>query len=190
MNEINPYKKTIWEDEIFDPTTGEIEQEGTVFTAERANNIEDGIYNLYDRVIGDERRIQRVEVRLALMDRSSSGNVFYDPIDGQLPSKMTLDTTKADITAPTITGATVLNVSDTKGFKEFTEVTIYDDVNKEDVLITAISTEAKTITVKALTNGYKKGAQICRSNVVLDFDNQEMKIGDWGTYSIAISEVI
>lgn len=46
------------------------------------------------------------------------------------------------------------------------------------------------ITVQALTNGYKKGAQICRSNVVFDFNNQEMKIGAWGTYSVSVSEVV
>ena len=37
------YQKTIWKDRIKNPITGEIIEEGTLFTQERANKIEDGI---------------------------------------------------------------------------------------------------------------------------------------------------
>lgn len=192
MNENNPYtkKKTIWEDEIYDPVSQEVIQDGTLFTADRMNNIEDAIEDLYDLDLEKNRRMQRVEVRLSLLDRSSSDNVFYDPIDGQEPSKMNLDATKADITAPVIVGATVLSVSSTTGFEAFTQVTIYDDVNHEDALITSIDAALKTITVQVLTNAYKKGAQVCRSNISLDFDKQEMGIANWGTYGLSMMEVV
>lgn len=198
---LNPYVKTIWVphvievDEFGNEVIGPdgkpvVITQGTRFTAQRANNIEEGIYELFNQLIEQKRVNQRQDVRLALMDRSSSNNIFFDPLDGKEAIKLTLDTARADITTETVTGNTILKVSNTNGFKAFTEVTIYDDVNYEDVLITAINPVAKTITVQALVNGYKKGAQICRTNVFVDTEKQEMKISNWGTYSIAVSEVV
>lgn len=198
---LNPYVKTIWVPHIVEVDENNnavigpdgkpvVITQGTRFTSKRANNIEEGIYELFNQLIEQKRINQRQDVRLALMDRSSSNNIFFDPLDGNEPIKLTLDTARADVINETITGTNVLNVSNTTGFKPFTEVTIYDDVNYEDVLITAVDPEAKTITVQALVNGYKKGAQICRSNVVIDSEKQEMKIGNWGTYSVAVSEVV
>jgi hypothetical protein len=184
---MSEYVKTEWVDHIIDPTNGEVIQEGTRFTASRANNIENGIYNLHDSQSDQDKKIQRLEVELLLRDRSSSGKVFYDPLDGEEPSKLTLDTTKADITQAVSAGATVLPVDSVTGFKVDTEVTIYDDVNQEEVMITAVGTDS--VTVSAIANGYKKGAKVARSNVVIDSNLKAMKFNTWGTFTVSVSEV-
>lgn len=194
MNETNPYKKKDWIDHIIDSRfpsghPDHVVQEGTRAYAEFFNNMEKGIYEAYNWLIEDSRRLQRVEVKQALQDRSSSNNVFYDPFDGQAPSKATLDTTSAVIKTPLVEGETTLQVDKTEGFREFTEVSIYDNVNYEDLLITEIDAESKTIKVQALTKSYKKGAIIARSNVLINTNDREMNIGQWGNYSVTAVEV-
>lgn len=184
------YEKQVWVDEIFDPLTNETIIEGTPFTAKRINHIEDGIKDLDISQEDQDRKIARLELKIALLDRSSSNNVFYDTLDGKAPSKITLDTTNADLTAAATVGTTILSVDKTTGFVIGTEVTIFDDVNQENVMITAITPATNKVTVSAITKAYKKGAKIARSNVVIDAVNQKMKIGDWGTYTIAVSEVV
>lgn len=44
------YEKQEWIDHIEDSETGEVFQEGTLFTAKRMNHIEDGIYNLDNKI--------------------------------------------------------------------------------------------------------------------------------------------
>lgn len=39
------YEKTIWIDHVIDPQNGEIIQQGTRFTAQRMNKIEQGIFD-------------------------------------------------------------------------------------------------------------------------------------------------
>lgn len=185
---INPYTKTDWFDEIEDPVTGEILEEGTVFTAERANNIEDGIYNSYERIIQTERETQRIRVQLDLKERANSELIFYDTMDGEAPRKMVLDTAQTVVKEALDIGATLLNVVDASAFSNLTEVTLYDGANSEDVMITGISGNA--VTVQATKKAYAKGAFIARTNAVMDTDNQRLQPGRWGTYTIAMTEVV
>ncbi|MCM0627511.1 integrase, partial [Lysinibacillus sp. OL1_EC] len=85
---------------------------------------------------------------------------------------------------------TTLKVASVDGFTPFTQVTIFDDTNTEDVLITAIDASTKTITVQALAFSYKKGAKVARSNVAIDTVNAEMGVGDWQTYNVELVEVV
>ncbi|WJY27488.1 hypothetical protein [Sporosarcina trichiuri] len=185
---VNPYVKTEWFDEIEDPVTGEILEEGTVFTAERANNIEDGIYNSYERTIQAERELQRIRVQLDLKERANSELIFYDTMDGEEPRKMALDTAQTVVKEALSVGATVLNVVDASAFSPLTEVTVFDGTNSEDAMITAISGNA--ITVQALTKSYVKGAFIARTNAVMDTVAQRLQPGRWGTYTIDMTEVV
>ena len=84
----------------------------------------------------------------------------------------------ADITPAVESGITVLPVDKVTSFAAFTQVTIYDGTNSEDVLITAVRVD--TITVQALTHDYVKGARIAQSNAKID---GQMMNGNWGTYS-------
>lgn len=183
------YVEQVWVDEIYDPVTGETISEGTPYTAKRANHIEEGIGDLSESQEEQDRRLDRLELKIALLDRSSSNNVFFDTLDGKPANKLTLETAITDILAPAAIGATAIGVENVTDFKVGTEVTIFDNVNQENAMITAINTTSKTITLSALTKAYKKGAQIARSNVVIDTVNQKMKTGDWGTYTVTVSEV-
>lgn len=189
----NPYNKTQWFDQIEDPTLPDghpdkILEEGTVFTAEAANNIENGIYNSYERIIEVERENQRIRVQLDLKERANSELVFYDTLDGEPARKMELDTANTVVKDPVTTGATTLNVVDASKFQALTEATLYDGTNSEDVLITAI--EGNTVTVQATVNNYSKGAFLARSNAELDIVQQRLKPGRWGTYSITMNESV
>lgn len=184
----NPYVKTIWRDHIVDNISGDIIQEGTRFTATRANNIENGIYNVYDYVLDLESIVKRLQAQLEIDGRvPGNSGAFFDTFDGK-PSRLTLLTTSTSITSDIIVGATTIPVSDTTGFKPFTFITVFDGQNTEDVLVTAVGTNQLTVT--ALVNGYSKGANVSYSNVILDIINQEMEIGQLSTYSVSVSEVV
>ena len=186
----NPYDRTLWRDDIVDPISNEIIDEGTPFMSEYANNFEWGIWNAYQYLIEMYRQVERMRIQLELDGRvPGNSGTFADMLDGST-NKITLDTTLTDITTPVTAGTTVLPVASVVGFVPFSQVTIYDDVLREDVLITAIDSNAKTIIVQALANNYKKGAKITRSNVAIDTINTEMGIGNWQTYTVSVSEVV
>ena len=56
-------------------------------------------------------------------------------------SSKPLDKANVNVIEDTDTGTLNIKVDTTEGFKVFTEVTIQDDVNMEDVLITAIDVD-------------------------------------------------
>ncbi|QSB09652.1 hypothetical protein JTI58_22170 [Lysinibacillus fusiformis] len=186
----NPYKRVKWEDDLTDPNTGEVLEEGTIFWAEYGNNLEWGLYNAYRFLIEHARQMQRLQVQLELDGRvPGNSGTFSDTLDGS-SNKINLDKALTDIIEAVIAGTTTLKVASVDGFTPFTQATIFDDTNTEDVLITAIDASAKTITVQALQNPYKKGAKVTRSNVVIDTINAEMGVGDWQTYDVQLVEVV
>lgn len=184
----NPYKKTVWYDQIKDVTTGQIIQEGTRFNQKRANNIEDGVYGAYEYIIQLESTVKRLQAQLDIDGRVPGNNgSFFDSFDGA-SVRMTLATATTDVIEAVAVGSTELKVASTEGFTAFTQVTIYDDEHSEDVMITDVGTN--TIKVQALKNNYKKGAKVARSNVQIDTVNAEMGIGNWQTYSVELVEVV
>lgn len=189
----NPYVPGEWFDQIEDPTLPDghpdkVLEEGTVWTAEDGNRIEGGIFGAYERIIQTERETQRIRVQLDLKERANSELVFYDTLDGEDPRKMIFDTAKTVVKAAISVGATSLSVVDATGFKELTEVTLYDGTNSEDVLITAIA--GNVLTVQATQKAYSKGAFIARSNAELDTVQQRLKPSRWGTYTVTMNEVV
>ncbi|WP_342557007.1 hypothetical protein [Lysinibacillus sp. FSL P4-0201] len=184
----NPYERTQWEDDVTDPVTGEIINDGTPFMSEFANNFEWGIYNAF-RFIGEVYRQQeRMRVQLELDGRvPGNSGTFADVLDGS-SNKISLDKALTDIIEAVEIGGTTLKVASVEGFAAFTQVTIFDDEHIEDVVITEVGTN--TMKVQALKNEYKKGAKVARSNVVIDTTNAEMGVGDWQTYSVELVEVV
>lgn len=182
------YTKTDWTDHIVDIETGDVIQEGTRFTASRANNIEDGIYDAYGYLSQYGSELQKLRVQLEMVGRVPVNNgTFFDTLDGQTTKQLTrLSESAVSQTARTI-GATVITL-DSVPFAIGDYVTVYDDASQESVLISAKTTT--TITVSALTKAYKKGAQVRRSNTVIDATTQELTFGKWGTYSISVTEVV
>lgn len=184
----NPYERTQWHDDIVDPVTGEVIDDGTPFMSEFANNFEWGIYNAYRFMIEIYRQQERMRIQLELDGRvPGNSGTFADPLDGST-NKIVLDKAMTDIIEAVAIGTITLKVASVEGFTPFTQVTIFDDLAKEDVVITEVG--ADTIKVKALANNYKKGAKVARSNVQIDTVNAEMGVGDWQTYNVQLVEVV
>ncbi|MFJ8099417.1 hypothetical protein [Lysinibacillus sp. NPDC096212] len=184
----NPYERTQWHDDVTDPVTGEVIDDGTPFMSEFANNFEWGIYNAYRFMIEIYRQQERMRIQLELDGRvPGNSGTFADVLDGS-SNKITLDRALTDIIETVVAGTTTLKVDSVDGFTPFTQVTIFDDMHSEDVVITEVGTDF--IKVQALKNAYKKGAKVARSNVVIDTTNAEMGVGDWQTYSVDLVEVV
>lgn len=203
----NPYVRTNWKDHIVDPTQVETDdngdviidkktgkpmplviQEGTRFTASRANNMENGIYNAYNSLVAYADELEKTMVQVEMTGRAPINNgSFYTTLDSVEGKSMSLDEDKA--VAQLAYGAVDTNIKlNDVPFKVGEYVTIYDDEQSEDVQVTAVSDNS--ITVTALSNSYKKGAQVARSNAVANTDIQELTFGAWGTYKLTFSEVV
>lgn len=184
----NPYERTQWHDDVTDPITGEVIEDGTPFMSEFANNFEWGIWNAYQFMNNMYRELERMRVQMELDGRvPGNSGTFADTLDGNT-NKIILDKAITDIIQPVAAGTAVLKVAHVAGFAPFTQVTIFDDVSSEDVMITAVG--ADTITVQALANSYKKGAKVARSNVAIDTVNAQMGVGDWQVYKVDLVEVV
>lgn len=113
--------------------------------------------------------------------------IFYDILDGQGGRvTATLENAITYATAALSVGATSITVGDASGFVVGEEITIFDDVNVENVTITAINGAA--LTVGALTKAYKAKATVARTTAVTDALNARMKFPTWGTSNITITE--
>lgn len=184
----NLYVKTNWRDHIVDIETGQVIQEGTRFTASRANNIEDGIYGAYESLGTYQDELTRLRIQLEMLGRAPTNNgTFFDALDGDTAKQLTRLTSAAVSQHALSAGATSITL-DFVPFKAGEYVTIYDDEQQETVKITAVTD--KEITTGALTNMYKKGARVSRSNARLDTDRQRMIFDNWGSYDIEIMEVV
>lgn len=182
------YEKTEWLDHIVDLETGDIIQEGTRFTASRANNAEEGIDNAHEMIDVLKSDNQKLRVQIEMIGRVPVNNgTFYDTLDGQNPKQLTRLIASAVSQISLAVGATVVTL-DSAPFAVGEYVTIYDDAQSETVKISAVN--ASTITVTAFTKAFKKGAFVRRTSAIFDSADNEIKFGNWGTYSVAVSEVV
>lgn len=174
------------------PLTGQIKYEtlaeGTRIKASLLNHMDEGILYAHKGINELRTLIRRLQIQLELDGRvPGNSGTFADPLDGST-NKIVLDKVSTDIIESVEKGTTVIKVANVDGFTAFTQVTIYDDVHSEDVVITEIGKDF--IKVQALTNNYKKGAKVARTNVLIDTANSEMGIGDWQTYKVDLVEVV
>lgn len=201
------YTPTIWEDEIIDVDEsgqpipkvdengniirdifGNIEwvtiQDGTRIKAKRLNNMEDGIVNAHKGMERVDNAIKRLQLQLEMTDRvPSSSGAFFDDFSGEPNTRFIKDNARTDLKEAIEAGATVLKVASVTGFKELTEITIFDGTNMEHVQIASINTTENTITLlTALTNAYVKGAKVCRSTTVEQ--DGEMQFGGFDLFSV------
>lgn len=183
----NPYNRTEWQDDLIDPVTGEIIEEGTTFWAEYANNFEWGIWNAYQYLIDMYRRLERLQVQMELDGRvpGNSGS-FIDTFDGTT-TRLTLLKTNTDVLKPVTSADTVISVANSESFAPMTYATIYDADSYEHVLITAV--EVGQITVQALTGVYSKGAKIARSTTIPNTVSQSLDVAPFVTYQVDLVEV-
>ena len=187
----NQYNPTHWIDHIVDPTLPEndpnrIVQQGTRFTASRANNIEDGIVGIYNHAGKMYEDIVRMRAEIETLGRAPVNNgSFLDVLDGSGERNIKQLNNKAVAQTAISSGATSIAL-DVAPFSIGSYVTVYDGTKHEDVKITAVS--GTTITVSATANAYPKGASVAQSSAVVA-DNKLMH-GAWGTYSVTVKEVI
>lgn len=204
---VRNYDPTIWEDEIVDigddgrpiakmdengniitdifgNTEWQTIEEGTRITAERMNNIEKGILNSHKWLVVTDNAIKRLQLQLEMTDRvPSSSGAFFDDFSGEPNTRFVKDNTRTDLTEAVNAGATVLKVASVTGFKELTEITIFDGTNMEHVQIASINAETKEITLlNGLTSAYVKGAKVCRSSVAES--DGKMQFGGFDLFSV------
>ena len=201
------YTPTIWEDEIIDVDEsgqpipkvdengniirdifGNTEwvtiQDGTRIKAKRLNNMEDGIVNAHKGMERVDNAIKRLQLQLEMTDRvPSSSGAFFDDFSGEPNTRFIKDNARTDLKEAIEAGATVLKVASVTGFKELTEITIFDGTNMEHVQIASINAETKEITLlNGLTSAYVKGAKVCRSSV--EESDGEMQFGGFDLFSV------
>ena len=204
---VRNYDPTIWEDEIVDigddgrpiakmdengniitdifgNTEWQTIEEGTRITAERMNNIEKGILNSHKWLVVTDNTIKRLQLQLEMTDRvPSSSGAFFDDFSGEPNTRFVKDNTRTDLTEAVEAGTTVLKAASVTGFKELTEITIFDGTNMEHVQIASINAETKEITLlNGLTSAYVKGAKVCRSSVAES--DGEMQFGGFDLFSV------
>ena len=201
------YTPTIWEDEIIDVDEsgqpipkvdengniirdifGNTEwvtiQDGTRIKAKRLNNMEDGIVNAHKGMERVDNAIKRLQLQLEMTDRApQSSGAFFDDFSGEPNTRFVKDNTRTDLKEAIEAGGTVLKVASVTGFKELTEITIFDGTNMEHAQIASIDANARTITLLAgLAYDYVKGAKVCRS-ATAESDG-EMQFGSFNLFSI------
>ena len=204
---VRNYDPTIWEDEIVDiggdgrpiaktdengniitdifgNTEWQTIEEGTRITAERMNNIEKGILNSHKWLVVTENAMKRLQLQLEMTDRApQNSGAFFDDFSGEPNTRFVKDNTRTDLKEAIEAGGTVLKVASVTGFKELTEITIFDGTNMEHAQIASIDANARTITLLAgLAYDYVKGAKVCRS-ATAESDG-EMQFGSFNLFSI------
>lgn len=182
-----PYKKRIWVDEIYDEERDKVLSEGTPFMADYINNIENGVDSLYDYVMEMQKEQQRMKLQLQLGDRAPGNNgAFTDAMDG---TSRNIETAGAVAIAQINASTKTFTVDDASSLVAFTEITIFDDTNEEDILISSITGNVIT-TATPLQFGYKKGARTVRSSVAVDTTAQTMTAAPFSTYNVTLSSVV
>lgn len=163
-------------------------EDGTRINAKNLNHMDEGIYMSHELIVQLMSTVRRMQIQMELDGRvPGNSGTFSDTLDGS-SNKIVLDKAITDIIEAVAIGTTELKVASVEGFTAFTQVTIFDDVANEDVVITEVGTDF--IKVQDLKNAYKKGAKVVRSNVQIDTVNAEMGVGDWQTYSVELVEVV
>lgn len=182
-----PYKKRIWVDEIYDEERDKVLSEGTPFMADYINNIENGVDDLYDHLMAMQKEQQRMKLQLQLGDRAPGNNgAFTDAMDG---TSTNIETAGAVAIAQINASTKTFTVDDASSLVAFTEITIFDDTNEEDILISSITGNVIT-TATPLQFGYKKGARTVRSSVAVDTTAQTMTAAPFSTYNVTLSSVV
>lgn len=186
----NPYNRSHWKNRVRDPITQQVVEEGTPFTASRANNIENGIYDAYMYIIDLQNELVRTQIQLAALGRAPGNTgAITDTLDGSTVN-LIRQTAVADIIRAVSAGTTVLPLDNISDFQVGKDVAILDGTDYEVKVIQSINEADKTITVTALQKDFVKGAKVAESTLFMDVATKTLKFGTWGTYTVSVSEVV
>ncbi|TEB13353.1 hypothetical protein [Pelotomaculum propionicicum] len=133
------------------------------------------------RISIHDRELANIEAVLDIDNRAISGNSkFYDLLDGtNTYSTGKIDMTRTFALNPINANQTSTVVDDITGFAAGQEVTVFDDVNSEEIIVTAVNAGTKALTHTATTQSYKAHANICRSSV--EILGKRMRFDGWRT---------
>lgn len=189
MYQLKKYGKTIWRDHIVDIEAGTVIQEGTRFTASRANNIEDAIeYLVNERQPKIDDEFTKMRLQIEMMGRAPVNNgTFFEQLSNESPKATVLQYKDAVLQKGIELGATSLQL-DVVPFLIGEFVTIFDDTNMEHVQVTSIENN-NIITIAATVNAYKKGAFVKRTTAAINRNLQTLTISNWSTYSVKVEVV-
>ncbi|MBM7592243.1 integrase [Brevibacillus fulvus] len=166
---------------------------GTPVDEVRLNHIEDGIEGAHLLIEQTDRRVTRIEAFLDIDSRGVTGAQarFADTYDGQTDPVLQFDQTKTFslIELAASTSLVSVPVASITGFSVGQEVTIASSAGVEDQPITAINADSNTLTFPTVLFSHPKGAMIARSTMERDTENQRLRIGNWSTYSVTITEI-
>lgn len=183
----NDYERTKWYDSLVDPETEEILEEGTPLKARYLNNMEDGIYGAYNRLVDSEKELRRLRSKFDLKDRTDSEYTYLDTFDGTDPINMVMDKAIAYLDAPVGTGDTILNIATLSTFKVGTVVTLCDGTASTDVTVAKV--EPGKLTVSAVKGEFARGAVVARSNARTDEALQQLIPARLGSHTIKITQL-
>jgi hypothetical protein len=125
-----------------------------------------------------QKEIANLNLQLEASQRVTNGKTFGT--DFLNTFNMTIDYSKTTIQGATSAGVNTVTVTNATPFKVGQEVTIYDDVKLERVVISNISGNNITFTT-SLVNSYKDKANVARTMAILDTVNNCLKFGGWST---------
>lgn len=177
------YIPTDWHDHIVDPISGDVIQQGTRFTATRANNIEEALtYLMNTHNPNVDQELKRIYLELEMMGRSPVNNgTFFAAFDGGQNKQMQMLTQKAILQQAINIGATTLQV-DSAPFLVGENITLVDEERTENVEVLAVID--KSVTVTATTKPFKKGSFITRSNATVNTNIAALTFGNWSTFNV------
>lgn len=134
-----------------------------ILDEDAVGNILNELNSLEIRMNAVERGVQRLMIDKEINDKVDNGYVFYYS-QGLMPQNIKLLHEAYTLLAPVDVGTTILPIS---GFAVGQEVTIFDDIASEDVIVKTVTDS--TITISPLKNAYKRGAKMVQTTVDIPF---------------------
>lgn len=122
-----------------------------------------------------KRELANLKLYQDANDRVPNGILFGTKFDDTFG--MEIDFTKTATTAEVLVGATYIDVVTPFGFITGQEVTLYDDVSSETVMITSFN--GNRISITPTVHAYKTGAGFARTMADLDAVGLKLDFADW-----------
>jgi hypothetical protein len=142
------------------------------------------------------REASRIKAYSSIKNTADATSAFiYDDLDGlNAGSVAVLDTMSTNVVGANAIGVQTVTVLSVGTLDVGEEVTYFDDVNLERLVIQAINTGTKAITFATpITKAFKDQARLCRSSLTRDTVNGFLKFNGWSyiaTYTNTAVNVI
>lgn len=150
------YQKTIWKDRIKNPITGEIIEEGTLFTQERANKIEEGIEKAHRLVTDEQGAAIGIKIQDGKLQYKNGEN--WDDIGMEYKDVNNLVATDAGVInwgLPQAVDQTRISITLFRATKDITNLDYAACIADKDVIRTTLGKDAVSNAYTGLANSTK-----------------------------------